>query len=434
MPSDRSDKSDWSEGKVQGINGALMQQFLKNIKEFIPTRCHHRVLLVGGIVRDHLLGRLGHDLDLLSDLSHDELLQFGFRLVEAKSSAPIYFRYHSELGKIEIVRIDTLKDMAVDLARRDFTINAMAMTLSGELLDPLGGARDLREGVLRPCSENVFLDDPLRVFRAFRFECDGWRMTAGAEKLVRAMEWSRLLENLPPERFSAEMIKALAAADPGRFFQRMLEFTVGEGLLPELFRLPEVPAGPVEYHPEGDLFTHSLQVLQRVLPLSGDPLARFCAFFHDLGKLATPPESYPKHHGHDDAGFELAAGFCNRLALSAIFRKALAWVCRLHGKANNWEQLRDSTRLKMAEQALKGGIVTILPLVAMADKADTPPMRFWGQVVHVVRMSTAQLGIEPERLMAMPTVQRGAFILQRRVERLRELYSLSPLPLPLSAN
>jgi tRNA nucleotidyltransferase (CCA-adding enzyme) len=217
------------------------------------------------------------------------------------------------------------------------------------------------------------------------------------------------------------MLKALARKVPERFFQRMIEFNVGAEFLPELFRMPQVPAGPLQHHPEGDLFTHSVQVLQRVSALSKDPLSRFCALFHDLGKLATDPALYPKHHGHDFAGFGMAVEFCNRLCLSSAHRKALAWISSLHGKANKWDELRDSTKLKIADQAIKAGIVGILPLVAAADKPGALPMAGWDDAVRVAGMSTRELGVDQEQLEAMPIGNRTPFIMQKRVDVLREL-------------
>jgi tRNA nucleotidyltransferase (CCA-adding enzyme) len=392
--------------------------FLKNL---FPPHLHDRVLLVGGTVRDMLTGSEGQDIDLVSALSHDELIALDFRLVAATSASPIYFKHHPQFGKIEITRIDGMDRLEDDLLRRDFTVNAMAMDLSGRRLDPLGGEDDVNEGTLRACSEETFRLDPLRIFRAFRFETDGWRMASDTTALIRRQDWSSELATIPVERFSAEMLKALARKTPERFFQLMIEFSAGAEILPELFRMPQVPAGPPRHHPEGDLFTHSLQVLQRVAAACDDPLPRFCGFFHDLGKLATDLELYPKHHGHDHAGFGMAVEFCNRLRLPSTHRRALAWVSSLHGKANTWDGLRDSTKLEMAEQAIKGGIVGILPLIAAADKPGEQPMAGWNAVVRVAGMSTQELGIDQEKLEGMPIGNRPSFILQKRVDVLRAL-------------
>jgi tRNA nucleotidyltransferase (CCA-adding enzyme) len=397
-----------------------MTAILPFLKSLFPPSLHDRVALVGGTVRDMLLGTESQDIDLVAALSHDELLALGFRLVEATSAATIYFKHHPEFGKIEVTRIDSMADLKDDLLRRDFTINAMAMDLDCAHLDPLKGEEDLRGGILRTCSNHSFRDDPLRIFRAFRFEANGWRMTPDTVALIRGEAWSDAFSAMPVERFSNEMLKAVARKTPERFFQRMIEFNVGAEILPEIFRMPLIPAGPLEHHPEGDLFTHSIQAVQRVAAMTDDPLARFCALFHDLGKLATDPALYPRHHGHDDAGFKMAAAFCNRLCLPSTYRKALAWISRLHGKANKWDELRDSSKIKMAEQAIKVGIVGILPLVSAADKPGGLPMAGWDNAVHVAGMSTREMGIDQEKLEAMPIENRPPFILQKRVEVLRE--------------
>ena len=396
-----------------------MNPTLSFLKNLLPFSCHDRLFIVGGTVRDMLLGKESQDIDLVAALSHDDLLSLGFRLVEATSGATIYFKQHPHVGKIEVTRITSIADLKDDLLRRDFTINAIAMDMSGVLIDPLGGRADLKAGLLRPCSKYSLTGDPLRIFRAFRFEVDGWNITEETAAFIRERNWSEDFSNTPMERFSNEMLKALAGKIPERFFQRMIEFNVGAEFLPEIFRMPEIPAGPLEHHPEGDLFTHSVQVLQRVAATTNAPLARFCAFFHDLGKLATDPALYPKHHGHDDAGFGVAADFCNRLCLPAKYRKALAWVSRLHGKANKWDELRDSTKVRMADQAIKAGIADILPLVSAADKPGIQLIAGWDNAVRIAGMSTRELGIDQEQLESMPIENRHSFILQKRVDVLR---------------
>lgn len=389
------------------------------LHDLLPPSWHDRILLVGGTVRDMLLGMAGRDMDLVGAISPDELSAMGFRRVEASSGATVYFRPHPSLGKLEITLIGRMGDLEADLRRRDFTINAMAMDMGGGVIDPLGGRADLETRQLRTCTPRAFQDDPLRIFRAFRFEAGGWLMTAGTEALIRKQEWSASFAAMPVERFSNEMITSLGSRVPERFFERMMEFGVGEGFLPEIFRMPPIPAGPLEHHPEGDLFTHSVQVLQRVAAMTGEPRARFCAFFHDIGKLATAPDLYPRHHGHEDAGFGMAGELCHRLRLPSQWRVALAWTSRLHGTVNRWHELRDTTRLTMAAQAVRAGIREILPLVSGADKPGGMPAPAWASAVDVALMSARELGIDQARLDALAAGDRSAFIMQRRVERLR---------------
>jgi tRNA nucleotidyltransferase (CCA-adding enzyme) len=396
-----------------------MKNILDRLKGIFPEDAHQRIFLVGGAVRDILLGQEHTDIDLAAALTTDEFAALGFHLVQGRSTAAIWQRHVKGFGSIEATPLPDVADLADDLRRRDFTINAMALTLAGDVIDPLDAGSDLRQKRLAACSLSTFIDDPLRVFRALRFAADGWRMAPEIEKLLRRRDWSRELSSIPVERFSREMLKALEKPEAWRFFQLMLEMDAGRCYLPELFHMPHVPAGPLEHHPEGDLFSHSIQVLQRVSVTSCDPLTRFCAFFHDIGKLDTPPPLYPRHHGHEQAGFGIAGRFCRRLRLPAHYCKALSWVSRLHGKLYRWDELRDSTKLRTAEQAIKGGIADILPLVSAADKAGGMEPGEWREALRVAGMSSTDLGMELQDLERMQPPARADFILQKRVERFR---------------
>lgn len=399
---------------------------LAAVREIFPAHLHERILLTGGTVRDLLLGKTGEDVDLTAAVAAAELLPLGFRHVTPVSAAPILFRFHPTLGKVEITLVEPTAPLEADLRRRDFTVNAMALTLDGRLHDPLNGRQALTERVLAVCSERAFQDDPMRIFRAFRFEAAGWRLAASAEALIRESDWDGPLRAMPAERFSGEMLKAMAGTDPGRFFRRMLEFGVGSSFVPELFRMAAVPAGPLTHHPEGDLFSHSLETLDRAARLSSDVPVRLGAFFHDLGKLATATECYPRHHGHDRAGAAIAEELCDRLRLSAALRRALVWTCRLHLVAARWPELRDGTKMRVAEEARKAGVAAFLPLIVAADKGRAGGMEGWELAVTVAGLSGAELGIDPrllaggdEEVQTLPPERRAAFIRERRVAEFR---------------
>ncbi len=399
------------------------------LRRLFPDIRGERILLVGGTVRDAMLGRPPQDIDLLTTLSKETLQQFGFRQVIAKSTQPIWFRADRRLGTIEATTLASFDLLQHELARRDFTVNAMAVSLDGQLYDPLNGRNDLLQRRLVACSPSCFFDDPLRLFRAFRFEADGWQLTEKSAALVASQDWSTRLAALPAERFSRELLRALAAANPVRFFERMLQFGIGQNWLPELFRMPQVPAGPPEHHPEGDLLSHSLQVLQRATDQTPDPLTRFCALFHDLGKLQTPPDLYPHHHGHDQAGAPLAVELCNRLRLPVRYRRALAGVNRLHTTMGLWDTLRDATRLRLAQQAQKAGIADLLPLVAQVDKPGaTSTARQWQLCLDIINLTTVGLGIDRTRLHNLQPQALRDLILDRRVQALRASRTDALLP------
>jgi tRNA nucleotidyltransferase (CCA-adding enzyme) len=396
------------------------------LRTLFPAEFWERIWLTGGTVRDALLGRGGKDFDLAAALPPGVLAGRGFRLVIGRSTAPVWLRHDCDLGGVEITLLDSPDCLRSDLLRRDFTMNAIAVPLQGEAYDPLDGRAALQRGLMEPCSRETFRADPARVFRAFRFVAEGFFLSPAAAALLEGEAWDELLAVIPVERFSREMDKALAAPRPEQFFQLMHRFAVGRGFLPELFSMAAVPAGPVEYHPEGDLLSHSLQVLQRVAGETADPLARFCAFFHDIGKLATAAELYPRHHGHEEAGFGPAGELCRRLRLSSEHGRTLAWVSRLHGKANRLGTLKPSTGIQLAEQAVKGGVEEILPLVSLADSPGGLDRRLWLRLTTVARMNTGQLGIDGARLQAVPAEKRGELILQRRVDLLRSLGPPTP--------
>jgi len=396
-----------------------MNTLLHPLQQHFPQQYHDRIFLVGGTVRDFLLQQPGRDYDLIAVLPEDLLPSFGFRLVAGKTTGPIWFHHDDQLGKIELIRLDVISQLDADLKRRDFSINAIALSLDGSLYDPLNGQQDLQQRLLRVCSDRSFVDDPLRIIRGLRLMADGWLLLPETAQLIQQRDWADRLACLPVERFSREMVKALAGRQPQRFFEQMLRFRLGAGWLPELFRMPDIPAGPLQHHPEGDLLTHCLQVLQRAAEVSPDPLTRFCAFFHDIGKLSSDPARYPKHHGHDEAGFKPALNLCRRLCLPTEWGRALAWTSRLHGKLNRWSELRDATRLRIAEQARKAGISRVLPVVSAADKPGGSTPAQWFQALDVVAMNSVQLGIDREQLEAMQARHRPDCILQQRIRLLR---------------
>lgn len=392
---------------------------LATLEEIFPAEQRPLLWLVGGAVRNLLQGSSCRDIDLVAAIPAERIASLGFRKVVGKSTAPIWFRHLPGFGSVEITLIESAQALPVDLAKRDFTVNAMALTLAGALIDPLHGADDLHSMVLQACTAATFSADPMRAFRAFRFEAEGFQLSEETALLLARSCSDELLQQLPTERFSREMLKALAAPSPDTFFRRMLEFDLGKHWLPELFSMAQVPAGPLQYHPEGDLLSHSFQVLSRLAAVDASPLARFCALFHDIGKLATDPPLYPKHHGHEEAGFKAAPQFCRRLALPLEYGKALAWVSRFHGNANRLEQLRPATRIRMAEKAIRAGISELLPRVSAADKGAAGGCDEWQRALSVAAMSCDALGIDREKLLSVTAGKRDELILQRRVEYLR---------------
>lgn len=385
----------------------------QRILRVFPAAASGQLWLVGGAVRDLLAGRPAKDLDLLTTLADGELQRLGFRAVAPKSSVPLWLRSDPAGGVIEVTRVAAGR-VEEDLWRRDFTVNAMALGLDGVLLDPCSGRDDLQARRLRVCRADAFAADPLRTVRAWRFAAEGFEPDAECCALLADPAWPAALAALPVERCSRELLKALAAPHPERFCAGLVASGLADGWLPELQRMRDVPAGPLEKHPEGDLLTHALQVLSRIATRSADPLVRFCALFHDLGKLTTAAERLPRHHGHEEAGGELAKALCIRLALPVDYRNALAGACRLHGKAFRWAELRPGSRVELAQQARRTGIASFLPLLAWADHPHGGELPGWELALAAAGLTAAELGVSVERLAELPPAQRSAHLDQLR--------------------
>jgi tRNA nucleotidyltransferase (CCA-adding enzyme) len=303
-----------------------------------------RILLVGGAVRNLLLGRPPGDKDfLVLDAGESE---FRARFPSARKvgrAFPVYWLGGSEFA---FPRAASLEQ---DLAARDFTLNALALDSDGGLFCHPQALEDMRDRILRPCSPCSLADDPLRVFRAARFLAQFPELTPHPDLLAAMEDAARagLLANLSAERVGRELLKALAGPQPSRFPALLARTGCLDPWFAELARCRDVPAGPAPAH-DSDVFGHTLAVLDR---LAGDPLRAWMGLCHDLGKAATPPAEWPRHHGHDRAGAALARGLGARLRLSEEYQRAGETAAFLHMTAARYPELRPGTRVDLLLRA-----------------------------------------------------------------------------------
>lgn len=323
-----------------------------------------KVYLVGGAVRDKLLGLPVQDRDwVVVGATPDQMAALGYRPVGADFPVFLHPQTKEEyaLARTERKQGHGYKGFTVysapdvtledDLRRRDLTINAMAEDEAGKLIDPFGGAADLKAGILRHVSD-AFVEDPLRVLRvarfAARFGSRGFHVADETQTLMRRMADSGELDHLVPERVWQEVERALGEPAPARFFEVLRSCGALAVLFPELEALFGVPQ-PAEHHPEIDTGAHILLVLEAAARLTPDARARFAALTHDLGKGVTPREEWPKHHGHEDRGAELVRALCERLRVPNEFRDLALAVARHHGVMHRLDELRPGTVLELIE-------------------------------------------------------------------------------------
>lgn len=321
-----------------------------------------KIYLVGGAVRDLLLGRPVTDRDYLVD--HAAQDSFKARYPTARlvgKSFPVFLLDGCEYAWPRGGSLES------DLLLRDLTINAMALDEKGLLTAHPGAVSDLRERVLRPCSPESMTLDPLRVFRAARFAAQLPGFSASAE-LLDAMREAKAqggLEGLAGERVGGELRKALAAPRPSRFFDILEKAGCLEPWLPELAACVGVPAGPAKYH-DKDVFGHILEVLDLLVP---DPLLVWMGVAHDLGKALTPKEKWPSHHGHERLGEEAARTLGLRLRLPTAYVEAGAMASAEHMRAHNYAAMRPGPRVDFLMRLEARGLTARLFRLEEADGA-----------------------------------------------------------------
>jgi tRNA nucleotidyltransferase (CCA-adding enzyme) len=325
-----------------------------------------QVYLVGGAVRDSLLGLPVKERDwVVVGGTREELLRRQFREVGRDFPVFLHPESHEEyaLARLErkvaagyrgfSVEFGPQVTLEEDLSRRDLTINAIAQSEDGALVDPYGGLVDLKARVLRHVSP-AFVEDPVRVLRvarfAARFEPLGFTIALETLELMRSMVARGEVDALVAERVWQETEKALREIQASAFFRTLRECGALKIIYPELDRLYGVPQ-PAQWHPEVDTGVHTLMVLDQAALLSSDAKVRFAALVHDLGKGTTPPAEWPSHKGHEERSVALIDALCARLRVPADYRELALIVARYHGNVHRALELRPSTVVDILEKS-----------------------------------------------------------------------------------
>lgn len=235
-----------------------------------------------------------------------------------------------------------------DLARRDLTINAMAESPDGDLIDYFDGAEDLKNGLLRHVS-SAFTEDPVRILRVARFAARyGFAIAEDTMALMREMVGNGEVDTLVAERVWQELHQALAEPAPSRFFSALRECGALARIFPEVDALFGVPQRR-DYHPEVDTGMHTLMVVDQCARLSDDIKVRFAALVHDLGKALTPAEELPSHPRHEETGIIPIEALCDRLRVPKQYRELALVVCRFHLQLHRIRTLRAGTIVRLLE-------------------------------------------------------------------------------------
>ncbi|MFM7026064.1 MAG: multifunctional CCA addition/repair protein, partial [Limnohabitans sp.] len=328
------------------------------------------VFVVGGAVRDGLMGLPVSDRDWVVVGSTPEAMNAQGYLPVGKDF-PVFLHPHSReeyaLARTERKTARGYKGFAVqaapdvtleeDLARRDLTINAMAVPealahaasgqWSGHIVDPYGGQRDLQSKLLRHVTE-AFAEDPVRVLRLARFAARFADFSVAHEtmQLMHRMVQNGEVDHLVPERVWQELARGLMADKPSRMFEVLRECGALRVLLPELDRMWGVPQRP-EHHPEIDTGVHAMMVLDMSARLQSPLAVRWAALMHDLGKGSTPADVLPRHIGHEGRSAKLAQKIAQRLRVPNDCKALAEVVAREHGNIHRSDELNAAAMMRL---------------------------------------------------------------------------------------
>ena len=319
--------------------------------------------VVGGAVRDALLGLPVQDHDhVVVGATPDEMLARGFRPVGKDFPVFLHPQTNEEyaLARTErktapgykgfVFHAEPDVTLEQDLVRRDLTINAMAQAEDGSIVDPFGGQRDLHAKVFRHVSE-AFAEDPVRILRVARFAARFTEFNVAPETnaLMRTMVEAGEVDALVPERVWQELSRGLMEAKPSRMFEVLRNCGALARILPELDALWGVPQ-PEKHHPEIDTGVHVMMVVDYAASRGFDLPIRCAALMHDLGKGVTPPEAWPKHHGHEAHSVRLVEQVCKRLKIPNDCRDLAVMTAREHGNVARAFELQPDTIVKLLER------------------------------------------------------------------------------------
>ena len=320
------------------------------------------IYLVGGAVRDKLLGLPIKDRDwVVVGATPEEMIEQKFTPVGKDFPVFLHPKTAEEYALARTERntaagytgfqfhADNDVTLEEDILRRDLTINALVEDENGKIIDYVNGQADIENKILRHVSP-AFKEDPVRILRiarfAARFSTLGFTVADETMKLMSEMVDEGEVDSLVAERVWQETVKALAEPSPEVFIEVLRECGALKILFPEIDRLFGVPQ-PVEHHPEIDTGVHTMMVLQQSCLLTNDPVIRFAALTHDLGKGTTPKDILPHHYDHEERGFHLVRELCDRYRIPNQFRQLAEITSRYHTHVHRAFEVKAKTLLKV---------------------------------------------------------------------------------------
>lgn len=355
-----------------------MKECLESIIQKIKEN-HGEVYLVGGAIRDQLMNIKNHDLDFcICKIDKNKFTEIFPRAKEVGNNFPVFLLDGMEFAlarkerkvkkghkgfEIKTKNIDIIED----LGRRDITINAIAKNMiTGEIIDPYDGQKDIKNKIIRATTYK-FAEDPLRVYRAARFAAK-FNFKVEENTILMMNKLKNELNTLPKERIFEEFRKAINTDNPQIFFEILRKADILNIHFKEIYDLIGKPQ-PIKYHPEGDVYNHTMLVLEKISKTTKREEIRYAGLVHDLGKGITPKEEYPHHYNHDIKGVKAVIDLGNRIGVKKMWTSCGIVAAREHMKAGIFNQMTPKKKVSFIERISKTRLgLEGMQLVANADK------------------------------------------------------------------
>lgn len=368
-----------------------------------------KAFFAGGAARDMLLGRAPHDIDIVTSARPEEIQSWFEKTCAIGASFGVVtvlqdgYSFETATLREEREYLDGRRpekvfytdDEQLDVARRDFTVNGILYDpLEEEMLDFVGGTEDLRRGILRTIGnpERRFSEDYLRILRAARFAVRlGFELEKATELAMTAL--APKLKHLSGERIRDELEKMLLGPHPAHAFRLMQKTGILKIVLPEVSALEGVEQPP-EHHPEGDVFTHTMLMLEKMCHPTRE--LAWSVLLHDIGKKATAAlgrDGNVHFYGHEKTGSEMSAVILSRLKCSSALITAVEKCVAGHMRFAFVDRMKRSTWLKMigaptfptemelnrvdcasCHGKMDGYLLMLDRWIALADKPALPPL------------------------------------------------------------
>lgn len=350
-------------------------------------------LIVGGAVRDIILGKEPHDVDIATNMDMEKVADlfksfdignskdFGIVAVPYKGFTFEIAHYREEFGTSDARHPDEVRDVdsfEKDSARRDITINSLGLDIEGTIIDYQGGLEDIKNGLIRAVGnpDERIKEDALRIIRAIRFASKfGFEIESETKRAVTELGHMLFRDDKDPsktgvsaERLHDELFKMAEAGGPAlaKFIEHLDSTGLLEKFLPEIKAMQGMEQDP-DHHPEGDVYQHTLHVL-RASDIKGDPIASLATLFHDVGKPGTyalkatknRPDGKHTYYGHDKHGVDVFYNIANRLKFSNIEKKSIGWVILNHMKLYKAEEMKPSKLHALKSHPLFNTLLAVL--------------------------------------------------------------------------